>query len=82
MPDGFRQACLRSPTAAVWDPSQSRWSAVRADSLGLERVVVYEFARPDGIGGDRAPATGFTCGMFIGGVPPRGWSEGAPRCGW
>lgn len=27
-------------------------------------------------------ATGFSCGMIVGGVPPRGWSEGEVRCGW
>jgi hypothetical protein len=27
-------------------------------------------------------ATGFSCGMIVGGIAPRGWSEGAVRCGW
>lgn len=141
LPAGFRATQFREREVV----------GVLSDSLGLERVVVYKFARPDGVSADRTaatppapdstmrftliaamrtsvmaqemayasrnsytmsadsleftmppdtrfkilsadtrswsgagwvPATGFTCGMFIGAVPPRGWSEGAPRCGW
>lgn len=128
-----------------------RVAGIQADSLGLERAVVYGFARPRGVAsaaaaaapvpadsGQRAAlmaamrnavvaqevffmqntryasradslqlemppgtrlnvlaadarswsgagvltATGFTCGMFIGVTPPRGWSEGEVRCAW
>lgn len=128
-----------------------RVAGVVADSIGLERVVVYQFARPAGVtpsreaavaapadSGQRATlmsamrmavvaqemhyattgsytarvdslslempagtrlnvvdannrawrgagvvtATGYTCGMYIGLAPPRGWGEGAPRCAW
>ncbi len=141
LPAGFRATQFREREVV----------GVLSDSLGLERVVVYKFARPDGVIADRTPATapapdstmrstliaamrtsvmaqemayasrnsytmradsltftmppntrfkilsadnrgwsgagwvpatGFTCGMFVGAVPPRGWSEGAPRCGW
>lgn len=141
LPAGFRATQFREREVV----------GVLSDSLGLERVVVYTFARPAGVNADRTPATppapdsamrstliaamrtsvmaqeiayasansytmrtdslnltmppgtrfkvltadnrswsgagwvpatGFTCGMFIGAVPPRGWSEGAPRCGW
>jgi hypothetical protein len=128
-----------------------RVAGVSTDSVGLERVVVYRFARPDGVAPSReaagaAPAdsgqraqlmaamrnavvaqemhyataasytsrvdslalemppgtrlniieadkrawrgagvvtvTGYTCAMYIGLAPPRGWREGAPRCAW
>lgn len=128
-----------------------RVAGLLADSVGLERVVVYRFARPQGVVPSRATAgapptdsaqrgtlmasmrnavvaqevhyatvgryaartdslslemppgmrlniidaddrawrgagvvtaTGYTCGMYIGVAPPRGWREGAPRCAW
>ncbi len=27
-------------------------------------------------------SSGYSCGMIVGAVPPRGWGEGEPRCGW
>lgn len=128
-----------------------RVAGLLADSVGLERVVVYRFTRPAGVTPSReaaaaAPAdsgqrstlmssmrmavvaqemhfattggytarvdsltldmpagaqlriidadnrawrgagvitaTGYSCGMYIGLAPPRGWREGAPRCAW
>lgn len=141
LPAGFRPLHFLS----------DRVAGVSADSVGLERVVVYRFSRPDGIAPNRmaagaAPAdsgqrvqltaamrnavvaqevhyataasytmqadslalemppgtrlnivdadnrawrgagvvtaTGYTCAMYIGLAPPRGWREGAPRCAW
>lgn len=141
LPEGFR------PTQF----SGNRVAGIQADSIGLERVLVYRFERPAGIApvrgaaatspadsGQRATltaamrnavvaqevhyamharytmradslqlempvgatlrlieadarswrgvgvmmATGYSCGLYIGIAPPRGWSEGAPRCAW
>lgn len=141
LPPGFKPMQFRA----------ERVAGLLADSVGLERVVVYRFARPAGVVPDReaavaAPAdsgqratlmsamrmavvaqemhfattggytsradslslemptgtrlnvidadnrawrgagvvtaTGYTCGMYVGLAPPRGWREGAPRCAW
>ncbi len=128
-----------------------RVAGLLADSVGLERVVVYRFTRPAGVMPSRQPAgaapadsgqraalsssmrmavvaqemhfataggyttrvdsltldmppgaqlriidadnrawrgtgvitaTGYSCGMYIGLAPPRGWHEGEVRCAW
>lgn len=58
-----------------------------ADSLAVTMPVGARFRVLDaGTRGWRGvgwyTATGFSCGMIVGGVPPRGWSEGEVRCGW
>ncbi|MBX3132201.1 MAG: hypothetical protein KF689_02285 [Gemmatimonadaceae bacterium] len=141
LPAGFRPTQFRA----------DRVVGIQADSIGLERVMVYGFARPAGIvpvrgavatppadSGQRATltaamrnavvaqevhyaqharytmrtdslmlemppgatlriieadarswrgvgtvaATGYSCGLYIGIAPPRGWGEGAPQCAW
>ncbi len=130
---------------------RNRVAGTLSDSIGLERVVVYRFARPNGVmpgrsaagapptdsgqrgmlmssmrnavvaqemhyannggyttradslafemppgtqlriidadnrawrGAGVVTATGYSCGIYIGLAPPRGWGEGAPRCAW
>lgn len=50
-------------------PPGTRFRILEADARGWRGVGWIE-------------ATGFSCGMIVGGVPPRGWSEGEVRCGW
>lgn len=58
-----------------------------ADSLPMEmpvgtrfRILTADARGWRGVGW--FTATGYSCGMIIGGVPPRGWGEGEARCGW
>ncbi len=58
-----------------------------ADSLTLEmppgaRLRILEASRRGWSGTAMVEATGFTCGMMVGTVAPRGWTEGVPHCGW
>ncbi len=59
----------------------------RTDSLSVEMplgtrlAIISADARSwSGIGVQAS--TGFSCGMFIGVSPPRGWGEGRTLCGW
>lgn len=59
----------------------------RVDSLSLEmpsgtRLNVIDADNRAWRGAGVVTATGYTCGMYIGLAPPRGWREGAPRCAW
>ncbi|WKW12980.1 hypothetical protein Strain138_002291 [Pseudogemmatithrix spongiicola] len=59
----------------------------RADSLSLEmppgmRLQIIDADGRAWRGAGVVSATGFTCGMYVGLAPPRGWREGAPRCAW
>jgi hypothetical protein len=59
----------------------------RVDSLSLEmpagtRLNVVDANNRAWRGAGVVTATGYTCGMYIGLAPPRGWGEGAPRCAW
>lgn len=59
----------------------------RVDSLSLEmpagtRLNVIDANNRAWRGAGVVTATGYTCGMYIGLAPPRGWGEGAPRCAW
>lgn len=54
---------------AITMPEGARFRILDADTRGWRGVGWYA-------------ATGYSCGMIIGGVPPRGWSEGEVRCGW
>ncbi len=58
-----------------------------ADSLGVAvppgaRFKVVEVTGQGWRGAIWFPATGLTCGMYIGVPVPPGWNEGEPRCGW
>jgi hypothetical protein len=50
-------------------PAGARFRVLSADARGWRGVGWFT-------------ATGYSCGMIIGGVPPRGWGEGEARCGW
>lgn len=54
---------------AVTMPAGARLRVLDADSRGWRGVGWYT-------------ATGYSCGMMVGGIPPRGWREGEARCGW
>lgn len=59
----------------------------RADSLALEmppgtRLSIIDADDRAWRGAGVVTATGYTCAMYIGLAPPRGWQEGAPRCAW
>lgn len=58
-----------------------------ADSLNVDmpagaRFKVLEANKRGWSGVGYFTATGFSCGMIVGGRVPRGWSEGEVRCGW
>jgi hypothetical protein len=60
---------------------------MNTDSLNVEmpagtRFKVLEANKRGWSGVGYVTATGFTCGMIVGGRVPRGWSEGEVRCGW
>lgn len=60
---------------------------VRVDSLAVEmpagtRLSIVDADNRAWRGAGVVTATGYTCGMYIGLAPPRGWGEGAPRCAW
>jgi hypothetical protein len=59
----------RTDSLAVTMPPGARFRILDADSRGWRGVGWYT-------------ATGYSCGMIVGGVPPRGWREGEARCGW
>lgn len=50
-------------------PAASRLAIISTDARGWSGVGIQA-------------ATGFSCGMFVGVSPPRGWGEGSTRCGW
>lgn len=60
---------------------------MNVDSLNVEmpagaRFKVLEANKRGWSGVGYFTATGFSCGMIVGGRVPRGWSEGEVRCGW
>ena len=60
---------------------------MNTDSLNVEmppgaRFKVLEANKRGWSGVGYFTATGFSCGMIVGGRVPRGWSEGEVRCGW
>jgi len=50
-------------------PTGTRLAIISADARGWSGVGVQL-------------ASGYSCGMFVGVSPPRGWGEGKTRCGW
>lgn len=68
----YMQAASYTPQAdslPVTMPEGARFRILDADTRGWRGVGWFA-------------ATGYSCGMIVGGVPPRGWSEGEVRCGW
>lgn len=59
----------RTDSLAVTMPPGARLKVLDADTRSWRGVGWYA-------------ATGYSCGMMVGGVPPRGWREGEARCGW
>lgn len=60
---------------------------VSADSLNVEmppgtRLAIISAGERGWSGMGVQSATGYSCGMFVGVSPPRGWGEGKTRCGW
>jgi hypothetical protein len=60
---------------------------MNTDSLNVEmptgaRFKVLDANKRGWSGVGYFTATGFSCGMIVGGRVPRGWSEGEVRCGW
>jgi hypothetical protein len=60
---------------------------MNTDSLKVEmpagaRFKVLEATNRGWSGAGYFTATGFSCGMIVGGRVPRGWREGEVRCGW
>ena len=60
---------VRTDSLNVVMPEGTRFRVLHADNRGWSGVGYFT-------------ATGFSCGMIVGGISPRGWSEGAVRCGW
>ncbi len=60
---------MRSDSLSVAMPEGARFRVLDANDRGWRGVGWFT-------------ATGFSCGMIVGGVPPRGWSEGEVRCAW
>jgi hypothetical protein len=59
----------------------------RADSLTLDMPAGAQLRIIDGNnrawrGAGVIAATGYSCGMYIGLAPPRGWHDGEVRCAW
>lgn len=59
----------RADSLNVEMPPATRLAIISADARGWSGVGVQA-------------ATGFSCGMFVGVSPPRGWGEGKTLCGW
>lgn len=67
--------------------AQHNTYTMRSDSLRLRlpegtRFVVQQATDRFWSGSIWMLSSGYSCGMTIGAVPPRGWGEGEPRCGW
>lgn len=60
---------LSADSLNVEMPLETRLAIISADTRGWSGVGVQS-------------ATGYSCGMFVGVSPPRGWGEGKTRCGW
>lgn len=60
---------LRADSLAVTMPAGARFRILEADAREWRGIGWFT-------------ATGFSCGMIVGGIPPRGWREGEVRCGW
>lgn len=85
--DELRGAMRTSVVAQEMHYAQASSYTLHADSLAVTMPIGARFKIIDaGTRGWRGvgwyTATGFSCGMIVGGVPPRGWSEGEARCGW
>jgi hypothetical protein len=82
------RAAMRNAVVAqeIFYASHNTYTA-RSDSLTLQvpegaRFSIVDATNRHWSGSMWMNTTGYTCGMIIGAVPPRGWAEGAPRCGW
>jgi len=60
---------MRTDSLIVEMPSGARFRVLDANNRGWRGVGYFT-------------ESGFSCGMIVGGIAPRGWSEGAVRCGW
>jgi hypothetical protein len=85
--DALRAAMRNAVVAQEVRYAEASSYTTRTDSLMLEmppgaRLTILHADTRGWLGVGWYAATGYSCGMVVGGLPPRGWAEGEVRCGW
>lgn len=90
--DSGQRSALRRTLRNLVVAQEMHWAeasgyTARTDSLSLDlptgvSVKIISATKRGWYGAGWIRETGYTCGMFIGVAPPRGWSEGEVGCGW